>query len=148
MTVGQLPKSRGSYNSYRSLCNKLLQNLVASNTTHIRSPGFHGSGIRAQPCSALCFGMSHEGTKPGVGQGRRHLKVQLGQDALPSSLRGAWQDRVAPFLAGWWTRPRRCQLAFSIGASSRADSAPAWQMGVFGHLITEARPFTLAVFSS
>lgn len=121
--MGQLPKSRGSYNSYRSLCNKLLQNLAASNTTHIRSPGFHGSGIRAQPRSALCFGMSHEGTKPGIGQGGCHLKVQLGQDALPSLLSGAWQDPVAPFLAGWWPRPCRCQLASSRQRTSTADGS-------------------------
>lgn len=40
MTVGQLPKSRGSYNSYRSLCNKLLHHThTISRLPWVRNPG-------------------------------------------------------------------------------------------------------------
>lgn len=70
-------------------------------------------------------------------QGGSHLKVQLGQHPLPSSLSGSWQGSVPQFLAGCWPVATHFARWPSPRGQARekSQSTPARQMSGFCNLI-------------
>lgn len=46
--------------SYLLVCNRLFQNVVAQNNTHLLSHSFCGSGMQTQLCCIFCFRVSHK----------------------------------------------------------------------------------------